>query len=169
MATAFPSSASLTAAAALGVAAVLAFYTPSGPWQPVSVILGWSAVVLVAVSLLTGYTWGLAAGAVVLVARTGIGGLAGDQRPGLAVATALILAMIELGGASLEARRIPLDASTVAVRTVAVAGGGGLMVGLASRLIAGATVRGPGGHLVGLAAAFLAGSAIVWLQSRLRP
>lgn len=166
MAKAFSPGATLTAAAAAVLAVVLAADVPAGPWQPAAIILGWSAVTLTAASLLTGYTWGLAAGAVIFVARAGIAGLAGDLRPGLAVRTALILAVIELGGASLEGRRVPLDVVAVAVRAVAIAAGGGLMVGLVGRGVAGTAVGGTGAHLIGLAVAFLAGSVILWLHHR---
>lgn len=156
--------AGLTAAAAVSLSAVLASYTPSGPWQPVSVILGWSAVVLLAASLLTGYPWGLAAAAVVLVARTGIHGLAGGAGLSLTITAALILAVIEFGGASLEGRSVPGDLAAVAVRTVAIAAGGGLGVGLMSGAIAGAAPRGIGVHLVGLAAAFVVGTLVLGLH-----
>lgn len=166
MATPLSPSARLTATAAAVLAVALATFTPAGPWQPASVLLGWVAVVAVVLSLASGYTWGLGAGVVLLVVRTGIHGLAGDPTPGLAIATALILAVSEFGSASFEARTTPLDLATVVARTVVVASGGAVMVAIVDYAIQGPTVRGTGVHLAALGTAFALASLVLWLHQR---
>lgn len=156
----------LSAFVAIGAALVLALATPTGPWQPASVILGWVAVVLVGVSLLTGYTWAMAAGCATFLVRTGIHGQAGAGLADLVLSTVLLLALVELGSASLEGRLIPMHWPAVASRSLLVGMGGGGVVAVVATVMGGVGFGGVGARVAGLAFALLAALLTVGLSRR---
>lgn len=151
---------------ALAPAVALAAMSVSGPWEPVSVAVGWTAVMLLALGIGAGYPSPVAVGMALLVARTGIHGLAGDRSPGLAISTVLILATVEMASLSFEARRMPLHLPRGAARALAVAAGGGLIVGLAASILDGPPLEGAGYRLLGLGLALALGSILVWSIDR---
>lgn len=158
----------LSAFMAAGAAIVLALATPNGPWQPASVIFGWVAVALVAVSLLTGYTWALAAGCATFLVRTGIHGLAGEGLADLALSAALLLAVTEFGATSLEGRLMPTHWPSTAARSLLVGVGGGGVVVVVGALVGGSGFEGTGATVAGLAAGVLVAVAIVGLSRPLQ-
>jgi hypothetical protein len=164
VATSRPPGPPLTAAVAIGMAVGLALLPVSGPWQPASVMLGWTAVVLVGVSLLSGHTSGLGAGGAVLLVRTGVHGLAGAGVIDLVVSSALLLALLETGAASLEGRTVPIHWPAAMVRGVTVGVGGGAVVLIFAALIGEAHLSGVGAQIGGLATALLAALWMVWLH-----
>lgn len=158
-----PTSARLTGAGAIGAAVVLAAFTPAGPWQPVSVFLGWAAVVAVLVSVGVGKPAGLAAGSVLFVIRAGVHGLAGDRTPGLVLTGVLLALMVELAAVSFDLRVMPLSPLRAAARAAAVAVGAGFVVAISVTGLS----RGAGvGPVAGLAVAFGATLALTWLWTR---
>lgn len=168
MATTGSSGPGLSAFMAVGAAIVLALATPSGPWQPASVILGWAAVALVAVSLLAGYTWALAAGCATFLVRTGIHGLAGEGLAELALSTALLLMVVEFGATSLEGRLMPIHWPSMVARSLLVGATGGGVVVVVAAVVGGSGFGGGGATVAGLAAAVLAAVVIVALSRPLR-
>lgn len=166
MAAAPAQSARLTAVMAVTVAVVLALLAPTGPWQPASMILGWGAVVAVALAVAVGMPGLLATGAVLMVVRTGIHGLAGDRVPGLVFSAVLLLVMFELALISFEARVIPVHLPSAMGRVGALAVVAGVVVASVSSLAVAGLDPGPGGSLVALAAALAAGLAVFWLIRR---
>lgn len=151
---------------ALAPAVALATMSVPGPWEPVSVAVGWTAVVLLAGGIVAGYPSPIAVGTALLVARTGIHGLAGDRFPGLAISTVLILATVEMASLSFESRRMPLDLPRAVARALAAAAGGGLIVGVAASILDGPQLEGAGYRLLGLALALVLGSTLVWSVGR---
>lgn len=141
-------------------ASVMAALTPTGPWQPLSVILGWLAVALIVVGVVGGFPSWLAAGVAVLVVRTGVHGLAGDPAPGLALAALLLTLMLELAALSMELRLIPVRAWLGIVRAAVVALVAAL--GVAGVMALMEHVAG-GNHLAALAAAGVVGLLVVGL------
>lgn len=166
MAAPTPPGARLTAALAVVVAVILAVVTPTGPWQPASVILGWSTVVLVGLGVAVGLAGPLAAGAVLTVVRVGVHGLAGDRVPGLVITSILLVVMVELALTSFETRVIPIHLPTAMGRLAVIAVVAGLVVVAVSGLAVDGGAAGAGGSLVALAAALAVGVVVYWLTRR---
>lgn len=146
-------------AAAVVAAAGLAMFTPAGPWQPLSVLLGALAVVGVAVGVVTGRQAWLAGAVVLLVARVGVHGLADDLTPGLAATAFALVLMVELAAVSLEIRTVPRRVALAVVRSVILAAGAA--VGVEVVLLSGLVGAGDGYQLWALAAAGLVGLMVV--------
>ena len=125
-----PPTSYLTAAGSLAVAVTAATFTVDGPWEPISMMLGWLVPMLLAIGLVLGRPGGVAAAAATYVVRIGVHGIAGDRTPGLAVSALLLVAMIELAAVSWDSRRMPIPLDGALARTVLLAAGAGLAVGL---------------------------------------
>ena len=166
MAATSASSAYLTAVGAVGAAVASAAFVVEGRWEPVSLTLGWLVVALVASSVVLGGSAGLATAAALHVVRVAVHGVAGDRTPGLAMAAVLLVAMVELGAASLEARQIPLDLGSVLARVVIAVAGGGVAVAAVVIGVGSSAPVGGGSALMGLAAAMTAGGLVLWVQRR---
>lgn len=156
----------MTAGVAAGAAAGLAALPVSGPWQPASVILGWTAAILAVFSLVTGYTGWMGLACVLFVVRTAMHGLAGAGPADLVGSTVLLLVLVETGAASFEARHIPIHWPADMARTLLVAAGGAGIVMVAAGLVGGAFLAGPAALTGGLAAALVVGMLAVWIQRR---
>lgn len=154
----------LTAAAAILAAAALALATPTGPWQPASVILGWMAVLAVATGVLAGIPTAVAVATALLLLRLGVHGLAGDRTPGLVLSAVLLLAIVELASASFEARMMPLLMRWVLLRLAVLAAFTVGVVGLTAP--AAGSTSGPT-QLVALVSAFLGAVSVVWVWRRM--
>lgn len=163
MAATSPTSAYLTAAGAVGAATVSAGYVVEGPWEPLSLTLGWVLVALVAWSVLVGRPAGLALAAAVYVVRVGLHGVAGDRSPGLALAAVVLVAMVELGSISLEARQMPLELGPALARGVVAAAGAGVIVAVVAGGGEIPSVGGAGKAIIGLAAALASAGAVLLL------
>lgn len=146
-------------AAAVLAAAGLAIFTPAGPWQPLSVLLGALAVVAVAIGVVTGGQGWLAGAVVILLARVGVHGLADDLTPGLAPTAFALVLIVELAAVSLEIRIVPRRVSLAVVRSVVLAAGAA--VGVEVVLLSGLVGEGGGNQLWALAAAGLVGLMVV--------
>jgi len=153
------SSARLVGTAAIVATAGLAMFTPSGPWQPLSVLLGALAVAAVAIGVVMGRPGWLAGAVVLLLARVGVHGLADDLTPGLAATAFGLVLLVELAVLSLEVRVIPRQVSLAVVRSVILAVGAA--VGVEVVLLSGLVGDGDGNQLWGLAAAGLVGLMVV--------
>lgn len=149
----------LAGAAAVLAAAGLAMFTPAGPWQPLSVLLGSLAVVAVAVGVVTGRLGWPAGAVVLLLARVGVHGLADDLTPGLAATAFGLVLMVELSAVSLEIRVVPRRVLLAVVRSVVLAAGAA--VGVEVILLSGLVGDGDGYQLWALAAAGLVGLMVV--------
>lgn len=145
------------------VAAVaLALYAPTGPWQPLSALLGWAVVLSVALALLTARATGLAVAASLTCIRLGIHGLAGDRTPGLVASAFLLILLVEMGADSIEARRIPVAASAALLRSTMVAAAAAGLAGVLS-LVGAVEVGGSIRLLIGLVGAVAVAGAVLWL------
>jgi hypothetical protein len=157
------SSAHLTAAGAVGVGLVAATFIVDGPWQPISVVSGWLAVLFLVASVVWGRPVGLMVAAALQVARVGVHGIAGERTPGLVVSAVLLVAMVELAAASFEARQMPLPFDTALARSILLAAVAGLAVGLVAVGVRSTPVTGAGAAIIGLVAALSAAGLLVWL------
>ena len=166
MAATSTSSAYLTAVGAVGAAVTSAAFVVDGRWESVSLVLGWLVVALVASSVLLGRSAGLATAAALHVVRVAVHGVAGDRTPGLTVAIVLLVAMVELGAASLEARQIPVEFGSVLAGALIAAAGGGTAVAAVAIGVDFSAPVGAGSALVGLAAAMTAGGLVLRIQRR---
>lgn len=149
----------LVGAAAVVAATGLVMFTPHGPWQPLSVLLGALAVVAVAIGVVSGRPGWLAGAVVILLVRVGVHGLAGELTPGLAPTAFGLVLMVELAAVSLEIRVMPRRVSLAVVRSVILAAGAA--VGVEVVLLSGLVGDGDGNQLWGLAAAGLVGLMVV--------
>lgn len=144
----------LTALAALMVAVALALLNPSGPFQPFTVILGWLAVVVLALALLAGFPRVVALAAFLEVIRAALSGVAGDQPLSAGMWALLVYSMIDLASSSFAERRHALGWRTVVLRAT---GGGAVAYGvvwLAGAGVGSGSLTGDVWALVGLVAAF---------------
>lgn len=162
MAAPMASSSRLTGLCALLAAVGLALFEPGGPWQPLSVLLGWAVVLAVVVSLLTARATGLAVGASLTCVRLGIHGVAGNRTPGLVASAFLLILAVEMGADSIESRRVPIGAAGALLRSTMIAAAGGGLAGLLS-LVTGVEVGGSVRFFVGLAAAVLVAVIVLGL------
>lgn len=166
MATTVQTNVRVTAASALGLAVLQASLSVSGPWQPASVILGWTAVVTLGVGLAMGLTGGVAAAAFLEVVRIGIQGISGDATPGLVVSAALLVAMVETASASLEARRMPTDLAIALAQAVLGASAAGAAVAVSILVVDVAAVSSTGWRVAGLAGAVAIAMVVLGVQRR---
>lgn len=166
MATANAPVARLSAAAAMVVAVALALMTPSGPWQPASVILGWAAVVAVAVGTVSGSGTWVATAAILTLVRFGVGGLADQRTPSLALSAFLLVILVEAAAVSFEARLQGMDVVTVLARTVTPALVAAGMVAVLEDSVLGPGWQGASAQLLGLMVAMGAVWALLAIQHR---
>lgn len=146
-------SARLTAGAAVAVTVIDAVVAPAGPWEPASVILGWAAVVAVAVGVTAGVAGGVVTAAVLQVVRLGVAGAAGASLLHVVGSIALVVAAIELASRSFEARLLPTELGVALVAPVVAAAAAGAGAALVVGFLAPGGPASPGWRVAGVAAA----------------
>lgn len=158
MAATATTTARLSGAAAVAVTTAMAFLTPSGPWQPPSVILAGVAVTGVAITVLSGNPSGLAAAVVAWLARAGIHGHAEMGLVALVGSAAALVAVIELVELSTVSRRRPVNPGGDLARGAALVVIGAVGTSVAATIT---EVGQPIPHLYGLTAAVLAAALLL--------
>jgi hypothetical protein len=99
----------LTGAGAVAATVVSAILSAEGPWEPASVILGWTAVGAMAAGVGFGMVGGVASAVVIQVVRLGIEAVAGGSAVETVLSTLLLVGAVEAASTSFEGRRMVLE------------------------------------------------------------
>lgn len=165
MATAPATTARLSGVAAVVTAVAAALVTPAGPWQPLSVILGWVVVLGVVATVIWGPPSGLGVAVVAWLARVGVHGQADTGTAMLVGSTAALILMVELTSLSTSSRTRSVSVTDHLARMSLLGLGGAGGTAFFAYAI---EVDRPFPHLIGLVAALTVAALILHL-SRPRP